>query len=86
MDGSKRVTKVSKTRRYLDWSQHNRIRCSSSKEALAFEYKLRPTPRYVDNVKATKPSNRGRTLVKVLGAKVRQSKRRIQRLRWRAFR
>ena len=86
MDGSKRVTRVSKTHRYLDWSQHNRVRCSSVKEALELEYRLRPVARHLSNVKTVKPSGRRRTLSKSLGTKVRKSQGRVQRLRWRAFR
>ena len=84
MDASKRVTKVSKTKRYLDWSQHRRIRCSSFKEALELEYRIKPIARHIINVKATKPSSRKRTLAKIMGLTVRKAQRRIHSFRWRA--
>ena len=84
MDASKRVTKVSKTKRYLDWSQHRRIRCTSVKEALELEYRLKPIARHIINVKATKPSSRKRTLAKIMGLTVRKAQRRIHSFRWRA--
>ena len=84
MDASKRVTKVSKTKRYLDWSQHRRIRCSSVKEALELEYRIKPIARHIINVKATKPSSRKRTLAKIMGLTVRKAQRRIYSFRWRA--
>lgn len=84
MDSSKRVTKVSKTKRYLDWSQHRRIRCSSAKEALELEYRIKPIARHIINVKATKPSSRRRTLAKIMGTTVRKAQRRIHSFRWRA--
>lgn len=84
MDASKRVTKVSKTKRYLDWSQHRRIRCTSVKEALELEYRIKPIARHLNNVKATQPSSRKRTLAKILGTTVRKAQRRFHRFRWRS--
>ena len=85
MDASKRVTRVSKTKRYLDWSQHRRFRCTSFKEALEFEDRLSPVARYVDNVSANKSSNRVRTLAKIMGTTARVAQRRLHCFRWRSM-
>lgn len=85
MDASKRVTRVSKNKRYLDWSQHHRIRCTSVKEALELEYRIKPVARHIINVKATKPSSRRRTLAKIMGLTLRKAQRRLHCFRWRAM-
>ena len=85
MDASKRVTKVSKNKRYLDWSQHHRIRCTSVKEALELEDRIKPVARHIINVKATKPSSRRRTLAKIMGLTLRKAQRRLHCFRWRAM-
>ena len=67
MDGSRKITKLSGRRKYLDWSQRNRLRCSSVEEALEYEARQSPTKRYTRNVKIIKSNTRKWSLIKSLG-------------------
>jgi len=60
------------------------IRCTSIEEAVELENRFSPVARYVDNVSATKPSNRVRTLAKIMGTTARIAQGRLHSFRWRS--
>ena len=67
MDGSKKVERVSKTKRQTRWTQSHYVRLTDLESAMELEDSLEPSSRYVGDVTAAEPTDRRRTQSKRVG-------------------
>ena len=72
MDGSRKAKNLSGKRKYYNWSQRDRFRCTSIEEALEHSARQSPDKRYTRNVKVAKTNTRKWAFIKSLGTKARK--------------